>query len=159
MTQQTITFAFYKGRLSQNPHALLFDRLVTSWPRTKGDFSHGEVVAPSGYEGWSSSLRDKGVRKKAINFNSGRWVRVTVPVESLGVTMAMIEQWYANHARAPFDTLGILGFVVPFRLSYSQWYFCTESIACALGLDNPHTWHPNKLYAYLISLKGAVSDR
>lgn len=153
----TVTFAFYKGRLSDNPHALLFDRLVTSWPRSKGRFSHGEVVTSTGAEGLSSSFRDKGVRKKPINFGSGRWTLVTVPVESLGVTQAQIEQWYTDHVGAPFDTLGILGFVVPFRLSYRQWYFCTESVACALGLDAPHTWHPNKLYAYLISLEGAVS--
>lgn len=149
----TLTYAFYKGTRAENAKARLFDRLVTSWPRTRGRFSHGEWVAPSG-ECWSSSFRDGGVRGKLIDVHSGRWVLVTVPATPDEV--AAHYEWCALYRGAQYDWPSLLGFVLPWRVSVALWWFCTEALAAMRGLDTPRLWHPNKLFEHLAGLPGAV---
>lgn len=149
----TLTYAFYKGRRSENPHAKLFDVLVTHWPRTRGRFSHAEWVAPDGVC-WSSSYRDGGVRSKRIDLHSGRWVLVTVPATP--DELAAHRHWCALHQGAQYDWPSLLGFVLPWRVSVALWWFCTEALAAMRGLATPRQWHPAKLFEHLASLPGAV---
>lgn len=149
----TITYAFYKGRKAENSKARVFDQLVCSWPRTRGRFSHGEQIAPNGM-GLSSSFRDGGVRSKAIDWHSGRWVLVTVPATRQEIG-GSVEYFMANMGR-PYDWISLFGFVLPWRVSYRRWIFCTEALAAARGLRRPWEWDPNRLFEHLASLPGAV---
>lgn len=144
------TYAFYKGRREENPDSKLFDIGVTHWPRSKGRFSHVERVYKG--EGYSSSFRDGGVRVKEIaTWNSGHWEFVTIP----GPDEAALDIFH-RQAGKPYDVLGLFGFVLPFWVENPGAWFCSEICACAEGLDKPYQWHPNRLYAHLLSRDGAV---
>lgn len=145
--------AFYKGTLDENPGALLFDRL-TCW-RTGSRFSHCELVEVPNRQGiaqlcCSSSFRDKGVRSKWIDLTSGRWVLVEVP--SLKVEPAL--HWFMEHAGAPYDWFGLLGWVFPWRVSMREWWFCSEACAEALGLPESWKTSPGDLYRVALQLGG-----
>ncbi|MBX3588860.1 MAG: hypothetical protein KF796_19685 [Ramlibacter sp.] len=147
----TITIAFYKGRLAENDHALLFDRL-TCW-RTRSRFSHCELVLPEpsgGQKCWSSSFRDHGVRGKAVDLTTGRWVLIKVP----GVSADTASAWFKAHVGAPYDWFGLLGWVFPWRVSNRAWWFCSEACAEAMGLEE--SWHisPGDLYQLALHMDG-----
>ena len=79
--------AFYRGRRSQNRHALIGDRLIC-WVTGK-PFSHCELVVSLvtlGGEVYStmlsSSLRDGGVRGVSRQLVPGRWLVVEFDGES-----------------------------------------------------------------------------
>lgn len=132
-----ITLAMYKG-----PAPTLLRRIVhrlICW-RTRGPYSHVELVK-DGYLGFSASFLDGGVRRKAIDFNTGRWDMVTVPGDE-----AKAVAWFDAHMGAPYDWFGLFGWVIPWRVSYRKWWFCSEAVAEAIGM--PQSWRtsPNDLY-------------
>ncbi|HYF18683.1 MAG TPA: hypothetical protein VEA40_12515 [Ramlibacter sp.] len=137
----TVTLAFYLGTRAENPKARLFDQLVCAWPRSAGRFSHVELVGPDGVC-FSSSKRDGGVRGKRIDLASGRWVLA----RHAGDERRALE-WFFRHHGEPYDTAGLLGFVLPWRTQDRRAWFCSEAVAAALGL--PRSWElsPNHLYA------------
>jgi hypothetical protein len=144
-----VTLAFYKGTLAENDHAKLFDRVVC-W-RTRGRFSHVELVLPNGFCA-SSSFRDGGVRFKRIDLNSGRWELVQYegdPSEAC--------RWFAAHENAQYDAFSLLAFAVPWRMSDARRWYCSEAVATALGLwDSPDKISPNLLYSIALKQPGAV---
>lgn len=127
--------AFYKGRHRGLPG--WFDAAVRWW--TRGPYSHVELVLDDG-TCWSSSARDGGVRTKAIDLGSGNWDLVPVVQDA-----AAARAWFAAHAGAGYDYLGLFGFV--WRRSYgagSRW-FCSEAVAAALGYRDAWRFDPNTL--------------
>lgn len=147
------TYAFYKGTLKENPAAKLFDRMVTAWPRSKGRFSHSERVhvLHGRVFGLSSSFRDKGVREKEINFATGRWVFVDVP----GDYEKGIPEFYSQVGK-PYDSVGLMGFVLPVWLQLRWAWFCSEINAWMEGIPKPSRMSPSALFAYCAALPGAV---
>lgn len=128
--------ALYKG-----PAPTLLRKIVHAlicW-RTGGPYSHVELV--NGGWGYSASFLDGGVRAKAINFDSGHWDMVDVP----GDEEAAI-RWFDAHKGQPYDWFGLFGWVLPWRVSYRKWWFCSEAVAEAMGL--PRSWKisPNDLH-------------
>lgn len=129
--------AFYRGR----PKGLagLFDALVRWW--TRGAYSHVELVLGDG-TCWSSSSRDGGVRAKAIDLASGNWDLVAITGDE-----AAAQAWFAAHAGAGYDYLGLFGFVWRPGTGDNRRWFCSEAIAAALGYRDPWRFCPNTLAA------------
>ena len=147
--------AFYRGRKSQNDHALIGDRLIC-WVTGK-PFSHCELVAslvPFGNEVYStmlsSSLRDGGVRGVTRQLVQGRWV----VVEFDGDSKQAVE-YIKGRFGIPYCWLDLLSFLLPWRVSCSGSDFCSEVVSAALGLDKP--WHnsPGDLYDWARDQPGA----
>ena len=124
----TITLAFYKGRLSLNDHALPFDRAVCAW--TGGDYSHVELIDLNDGAGWSSSYRDGGVRKKFIDWSSGRWDIYTLPGDPVAARDRI-----KKHLGEGYDVFGLFFFVIPLHLEARNEKFCSEIVS--IGLDRP----------------------
>lgn len=136
--------AFYRG-----PAPTLLRRIVhrlICW-RTDGPYSHVELVT-GGKWGYSASFLDGGVRVKAINFRSDHWDMVTVPGDE-----AKAVAWFDAHLGQPYDWFGLFGWVLPWRVSYRKWWFCSEVVAEAMGL--PQSWRisPNDLYRIVNPLR------
>jgi hypothetical protein len=141
-----VTLAFYKGTLAENDHAKLFDRAVC-W-RTGGRFSHVEIVLgpiPGSRLSlcMSSSVRDSGVRIKGIDLTTGRWELVQIEGNSADTLL-----WFTEHLGQPYDALGLLVWVFPWRLEDRSAWFCSEACAAALGLPRSWSISPNDLYRW-----------
>lgn len=135
-----ITIAFYKGPPT-NWLLLQAHRLVC-W-RTSGPFSHCELIDAQG-QGWTSSWRDGGVRCKQLDLDSGRWRLVEVPGDP-----AEALAWFEAHRGQSYDVFGLLGWVLPWRVSDRTRWFCSEAVAEAMGLAQTWRISPNDLFAML----------
>lgn len=128
----SLVLAFYKGRRAENRDAQLFDRLICWWHRSRGRFSHCELVASDSPRGWalcwSSSPRDGGMRGTWINLASGHWVLVTLPHHD-GETAL---QWMRTREGRKYDWLGVLGYVLPFVKQKRGRLYCSEACAHAV---------------------------
>jgi hypothetical protein len=127
----TMQLAFYKGRTR------LFDRAVQWY--TQGPYSHCELVIDG--QCYSSSLRDGGVRVKTIDLMSGNWD--VVPVAE---NQKLALDWFTLHLGDKYDTAGLFGFVLPWRLEARSRWFCSEACAEALGFAKSWQLSPNELF-------------
>ena len=127
--------AFYKGR-----HRL-FDRVVQWW--TRGPYSHVELVFSDGLAA-SSSVRDGGVRVKAINFAPDRWDILPIDGDE-----APARAWFAAHLGQAYDAAGLFGFVWRPAAGATRRWFCSEAVAAALGMGDAWRFCPNTLAAAL----------
>ena len=142
--------AFYKGR------DRLFNRLV-SW-KDEGPYSHLEAVFDvtarwldkpyNRYECASSSFMDGGIRFKEIDLTPEHWDICDVPafdavrsrqwfVENEFITLASGEK-----KRRPYDTRGLVNFVIPVGHS-KEGYFCDEAFLASIGMNEPFRFSPN----------------
>ena len=129
-----VRLAFYKGK------GTWIDKLIR-WG-TGTPYSHVELIGPDG-KGWSASPRERKVRKKAINFDSGNWDIVEVHWKSLTITADRINPMMGRK----YDYVGIfLNHVISVMRPRPDKWFCSELIAYSLGLQNPHTFSPGSLY-------------
>lgn len=132
--------AFYKGTHAGLPG--LYNRLVRRWCRSA--YSHVELVFADG-QAASSSYMDGGVRFKAIDFDPALWDFVALSP----VLEQRARAWFAQHQGQPYDLLGNLHFVVGAIGDAKDKWFCSESVAAALGLDQPWRYDPATLYSAL----------
>lgn len=131
---------------------------------TLSRYSHTELVfGPPDADGFSccasSSARDGGVRMKWIRLDPARWH--VVPLSGLhgGVTTSAWA-WFAGHDGQPYDRPGLVAVwlftVCPPLRSVWAWlqlrraWFCSESIAAALGLWRPWTRSPGALHRWAV---------
>ena len=146
-----IRLAMYKGPPTDALHRI-GHRLICLW--TRSIYSHCELVpglpAPDGTSlCLSASHRDDGVRFKRINLGSGRWDVFDLPqFDDFDRDLAV--QWFLDNDAAGYDYLGLLWFLLPARLEWRKRWFCSEAIAAALGLRDPHKFHPQKLLETLM---------
>lgn len=147
--------AFYRGRKSQNDHALIGDRLIC-WVTGK-PFSHCELVVKSWRTGdnvytrmLSSSLRDGGVRGVCRQLVPGRWVVVEFDGDPKPAIL-----YIKGRLGVPYGWFDLFSFMLPWRVSWSGSDFCSEVVSAALGLDKP--WHksPGDLYEWAMLQPGA----
>ena len=152
--------AFYRGRKSQNRHALIGDRLIC-WVTGK-PFSHCELVVSLvalGSEIYStmlsSSLRDGGVRGVSRQLVPGRWL----VVEFDGDSKPAIE-YIRNRIGVPYGWFDLFSFLLPFRVSWDGSDFCSEIVADSLKLPNAWRTSPGDLWDWAVQQPGArvVSD-
>ena len=134
--------AFYKGRKR------LFNRLVSWWMR--GKYSHAELVFEGGLGKFSlcgtSSFSDGGVRIKTILLDPEHW-----DVVDLGRSFSRnsAHSWFVQKLGCKYDVLGLIGFVFRRVGDNKQKFFCSESVASALGFDDAWRFDPNTLAAAL----------
>ena len=107
---------------------------------TKGPYSHCELVIDGVC--FSSSQRDGGVRSKRVDLSTGRWDLVDIHDRDDDITRA----WFTEHMGQKYDTLGLLGFILPGRFERQDRWFCSEACGQALGLSNAYKLSPNDLY-------------
>ena len=129
--------AFYKGPASTFGQRL-FHRLVCMV--TGGRYSHVELVIDGVCH--SASSRDGGVRSKVVDFSSGRWDLVDLPAYLVSVSADDARAWFAAHNGQPYDTPGLLGFLLPWRVERPSAYFCSEAVMAALGYAEPWQYSP-----------------
>lgn len=116
----------------------LINRLIRYWTNCKA--SHCELVI-DGY-GFSSSIKDGGVRRKRINFYDGNWELLALPwvlhheiIEYYGKTKGTSYGWRDLFCRQLLH--------IPCKEDQGQ--FCSEWCASALGLDSGREFSPELL--------------
>lgn len=141
--------AFFKGFKSQNP----IDWLICIVTMSK--YSHCEIVY--GYESFSSSLFDGGVRRKVIDFEKhpNRWDMYDIKLNALKSDKFL--KFYEHTKNKKYNLLGII-FVYLFGLiTYirNDKYYCSDwcyiQIKYLLGYVNPRQINisPKGLFKYL----------
>ena len=130
-----VKVAFYKGRKR------FFNRAVAWW--TRGPYSHCELIVDG--KSYSSSFLDGGVRVKEIEYDPEHWDIVDLP----WADAARAVMWFEAHMGLGYDVLGLVGFVARRVEDDRDRYFCSESIAAALGFADAWRFDPNTLYPVL----------
>ena len=137
----TVHLALYKGppsgRLNKIGHYG-----IRLW--TRSPWSHAELVIDG--VAYSSSARDGGVRPKQIDFDSGRWDLVTLPLTAEEVSYALL--WFHQRDGWKYDYLNIGRFVFPILGHERNRVVCFEAVAAALGLPAAHKFDANDLFEY-----------
>lgn len=104
-----------------------------------GDSAHCETAHRSVgdmYDCVSSSWLDGGVRGKLIQMQHTRWRVYEVPGSPDDV-----RRWLKEHAGEKYDWLGLLGFLLPFRIKgFARRKFCVECSADHMWLRHPEQW-------------------
>lgn len=140
---------FYRGTRPGVPG--VYNRLVRWW--TRSDFSHAELIFSDGMAA-SASYMDGGVRVKRIDFDPAHWDFVELPAHLEPAARA----WFVEHAGQPYDLLGNLHFLLgPIADDRGKW-FCSESIAAALGMPDPWRYDPGVLASSLSSFGWTTQD-
>lgn len=141
--------AFYKGK------GTWVDRLIR-WS-TRSAYSHVEIVHDMeekwqhftfGYQCYSSSARDGGVRSKLIKLNPDHWDLVEVTWRDDFDLDLFIENDSAkyDYSGIVFSHIFSLG-----RHNKNKW-FCSEICAAALGLPKPQNYSPGRLKDHVTQL-------
>lgn len=130
-----VRVAFYKGRKR------FFNRAVAWW--TRGPYSHCELIVDG--KSYSSSFLDGGVRVKEIDYDPEHWDIIDLPWADSGKAV----EWFEAHMGLGYDILGLVGFVARRVEDDRNRYFCSESIAAALGFEESWRFDPNTLYPVL----------
>lgn len=108
---------------------------------TSSQYSHCELVV----DGWcySSSAQDKGVRKKLIDINDGKWDLIDLP----WVDGSKVKDYFNETDE---NTYGWWRLVTSqlFNLGKDSKYsqFCSEWCANALGIPSASSYSPKSLY-------------
>lgn len=126
--------ACYKG--NRPGIAGLFNRAVRWW--LGGKYSHTELVFSDGYSG-SSSWLDGGVRLKKIDFDPAKWDLFDIGTDAME---AFALHWFLTNQGAKFDLLGLLGFIWRRGTRDNGKWFCSASVAAALGYEESYRIDP-----------------
>lgn len=104
---------------------------------TNSQYSHCELEIDGVC--YSSSVQDKGVRKKVIDLNNGNWDFIDIPWGDK-------EKVLAYFAATDSNTYGWLSLITSQLFNRNSprksAQFCSEWVAAALGLPNPATYSP-----------------
>lgn len=138
--------AFYKGTKTGFPGA--YNKIVRAWDA--GPYSHCEIIFSDGLSA-SASFMDRGVRFKPIEYDPAHWDFVELPdhLESSSRKWFEANEFQPNGERTPYDLAGNFGFVWrPLRGEMGA-FFCSESVAAALGFPEAWRYSPNGLASAL----------
>lgn len=129
----TVRIAFYKA-----PGKLL-DKCVRV--RTGSIYSHCELIVNE--YSYSSSIRDGGVRRKAIIYNPESW-DIFELVDS--IDSEQIVALFDRTKGYKYDYVGVLlGQLLNTYWHVKGKYFCSEWGANGVGFDNPNQYSPQRL--------------
>lgn len=145
--------AMYRGPATELMHKIGHEATCLI---TNSIYSHCELVIDG--KCWSSSMRDKGVRGKVIELDSGHWDVFRMKRLYAGVSFTRFAlAWFEAHEGDPYDWRGCARFVVPFLPQRRSAFFCSEAVAAALGLARPELFSPQSLLDHLTS--GGLVER
>lgn len=141
--ENIIQIAFYKGppESSDLVHVITHNAIKI---RTWSKYSHAELVIDGTC--YSSSVRDKGVRSKQINLNSGRWDVVRIDNNRVDILYALA--FFALHDGSSYDWNNIVRFVLPFVKQEENKFICFEFIGRMLNHSGCHRLDADDLYAW-----------
>ena len=139
-----VTLALYKAKGD------VFNRLI-SW-RTASPYSHCELVHCG--LSYSASLRDGGVRVKAIDFDPASWDFIELPQASAERLAAVMRETIGHR----YDMLGcVLGRGLDAPIEDKTKWFCSEWCAHALGFSEPWRYSPAMLASVFGAPKGLLA--
>ena len=145
-----IALAFYNGR----DHGSLFDHAIAGHDRGRwaGPYSHVELAFDDG-QCFSSSIRDGGVRFKAIDLDH-KWT--IVELVSHRREVERLRDWCGEQVGGRYDAVGVLAFKLPCLREVAGAWFCSEICTAALQQMRhpparlrhvtPSRVSPNRLY-------------
>ena len=131
--------ACYKGPAT-GLFNITFHKVVCWWTRSK--YSHCELVING--TAYSSSSRDKGVRKKEIDFSSGKWDLYPVELDEVFVL-----NFYERAKDDKYDYKGLLWFVIGYIPQKANRWFCSEWCGFAMKIPFAHKLSIQDLVDYL----------
>lgn len=114
-----------------------------TWSR----WSHAELVIDGVC--YSSSMRDGGVRAKAIELDSGHWDVLPIVCDE---GRALV--WFRQHQGQAYDWANIARFLLPFLPQRRDEWVCFEAVAAMLGLAGAHKLTANDLYDWAAGMPG-----
>ena len=126
---------------------------------TRSKYSHVEIILgypefPNGqtvFECFSSSARDGGVRLKNIHLREDRWDLVTThwPGDETK------HDGFFSYLGLKYDYIGIfLSQTLNLARHDKRRWFCSEICAGYLGLSQPQTYSPSRLYEAIKMMNG-----
>lgn len=131
MTQ--IQLAFYKGPPPNSDllHVITHNAIKL---RTWSQYSHVELVI----DGWcySSSARDKGVRRKKIDLQSGRWDVYNINPDRVNLDYALA--FFLRYEDSEYDWTNIVRYVLPFVKQEEEKFICFEFVGSMLNHSGTH---------------------
>lgn len=90
----------------------------------------------------SASLRDRGVRtKRNVRLNPKHWLIADVPQWDIERARA----WFIEHDGEHYDIRGAFVSWLPIMWQREKEWFCSESIAAAVGMKTPSLYGPSLL--------------
>lgn len=97
--------------------------------RTWSKYSHAELVI----DGWSysSSVRDKGVRRKQIEFDPERWDVFEIDPKRVNLDYALA--FFLRYEGSEYDWWNIVRYVLPFVPQRHNQFVCFEFVAAMLN--------------------------
>lgn len=136
----TVQIALYKGppTTSDIPHFVSHYAIKV---RTISPYSHGELVIDG--VGYSASARDKGVRRKEINFNSGKWDMFDINPSRVNIPHAM--EIFKKYEGSEYDWRNIVRYVIPFAGQEEDKFVCFEFIGVMLNFAGSYKLTGNDL--------------
>ncbi len=141
MKKNKTKIIFYKGLRSN-----IIDKCISIWTLSK--YSHLEIIGKDGYC-YSSSSKDKGVRKKQIDYlNTDKW-----DIYEIEIDLNTIESLFNQTKDSKYDWLGIFFYhLFPFKLEDKKKWYCSEWISELLVRNNyitPINLTPGGVYRFL----------
>lgn len=149
MSNRQIYLALYKGNRDGTGWRVWAARFTDGLTRilTRGRYSHCELAVRlpetaggQEYECYSASLRDGGVRRKAMPLPSAKWDLIALS-DSVGERLHGL--WQETQGQG-YDLPGAFGVVFGLRENRRRW-FCSEWVGKALGLAESWRFSPNDL--------------
>ena len=151
MSTRLIYLALYHGHRGGTGWRVWAARFTDGLTRilTRGRYSHCELAVRlpetaggQEYECYSASLRDGGVRRKAMPLPSAKWDLIALS-DSVGERLHGL--WQETQGQG-YDLPGAFGVVFGLRENRRRW-FCSEWVGKALGLAESWRFSPNDLAA------------
>ncbi|VTX83770.1 enoyl-CoA hydratase [uncultured Aggregatibacter sp.] len=140
-----VYLALYKHQRSwlKEPIKFIADRITRFF--TKGTYSHCEIAVErgsNGYDCYSSSVQDGGVRCKRIDVSdASKWDLLSLD----DVSEDQIKAYFNRTCGAKYDWWGALGIVLGVKQKRSK-YFCSEWCFNAIhGGESGWYFTPNQL--------------
>lgn len=137
--------AFYKNKEK------LFNRAVCWWCNSK--YSHVEVILEELPDGLSrcasSSYSDHGVRIKNIDLKDGKW-----DIMEISANEDLVHAWFNKHLGENYDLLGLFGFIFRRGIQNKIEWFCSESVADAMGFEESWRYEPGVFATTCLRLGG-----
>lgn len=150
-----IQLAFYKGPPQHDDlvHVVTHNAIKI---RTWSKYSHAELVI----DGWaySSSVRDKGVRRKKIDFNNGKWDVIELDPSRININYAM--EFFLLYEGSEYDWWNIARYVLPFVKQEEGKFICFEFIGAMLNFAGYYRLDADDLMQWALNnqLKQEVID-
>lgn len=113
---------FYKGK------GKFFDKVIR-W-QTKSKYSHVAVVIDGTCfeaDAWAGRVRS---RAWDSHYNPENWEIVEVSLDKDKAWQFLVEQ-----VDKRYDYFGIVGFVLPWKVQITNWWYCSELTAAVMGLE------------------------